>query len=1349
MNRHAHYIAIILLLIFSISAHASPLQKHAETHSVFRPTPTNIHFDHLSLESGLSNNQITSIIRDQQGFMWFGSFDGLNRYDGYGATVYRYDPGNPNSLSDNVISYLLEDRTGVLWIGTWNGGLNKFDRNTEQFVSYQRDPDNPHSLSHNHVMSIYEDRTGVLWISTNGGGLNKFDRNTGLFIHYRHDPEDPQSLSHDMVYSVYEDRAGNLWVGTNGGGLNKFDRNTGRFVRYQHDPEDPRSLNHDMVRSIYEDQTGVLWIGTMGGGLSSFDRDTEQFTRYQHDLSDSNSLNSNMVMRLHEDQAGRFWIGTWNKGLNLLDRKTGKFLHYQHDSTDPRSLSHNVIYSLYEDPSGILWIGTFGGGVNLFDPHKKPFQHYYHIPADPRSLSHNDVWAIHEDQAGILWIGTVGGGLNRFDQDTQRFRHYRHDPGDSQSLSHDAIWAIDEDQSGNLWVATYGGGLNLFNRDTERFTHFRYDPADPNSLSNDRVTTVYTDQAGSVWIGTYGSGLNQFEGQTKQFIRYRHDSTDPGSLSHDQVLSIYEDSKKVLWIGTVGGGLNRFDRDTGRFRSYRHQFGDPGSLTHNTVTSIHEDRAGVLWIGTLGGLAAFDGSSERFSNYTIKDGLPTNMLLGILEDDALLDGGKSGNLWISTSQGVSKFNPYRKIFRNYNVNDGLQGNVFYLGAYFKNRNGEMFFGGSKGFNAFYPDRIKDNHDIPPVVITDFELMGKPVPIGGDSVLQKSILETDHLTLSYLDRIFSFEFAALNYRASEKNRYKYKMEGFEEKWSEVSSTRRFATYTNLDAGEYVFKVIGANNDGVWNKQGASIRVTIIPPWWKTMWLKICMIVAAIALIYGGFRWRIGVIKARSREFESQVTIRTRELQKAKEDAETANRAKSIFLANMSHELRTPLNAILGFSRMLAWEQNATSDQQEKLAIINRSGRHLLSMINDVLDLSKIEAGSVELREDPCDLVALIGEISAMIQSHAAEKRISVTVEADTVSFPYVKADVGKLRQIFINLLSNAVKFTDEGGVTIRCVTEPIPEEPNHCLIVIEVEDTGPGIDPARQTQIFEPFVQGINEPMRKGTGLGLSICKNYADLMGGTIEMESEVGKGSLLWVRLPAVIVEAVEVKKSADDKPRVIGLAPTDKTWRILVADDNRENLLLLKSLLEKVGFFVLEAKNGQEAVEAFKKESPDFVWMDMRMPVMDGYEAVRQIRQSPEGDTVPIIAITASAFGEQRREILAAGCNEMVTKPFQTHEIFKVMGRFLDMEYIYEPEEEAVPSRKVEADLTSAMLADLPAELLQELRGASISLNIEAITAIIERIEPLAPDTAKGLQTLLDDLQMGRLQELIEKAG
>jgi polar amino acid transport system substrate-binding protein/two-component system sensor histidine kinase EvgS len=473
-----------------------------------------------------------------------------------------------------------------------------------------------------------------------------------------------------------------------------------------------------------------------------------------------------------------------------------------------------------------------------------------------------------------------------------------------------------------------------------------------------------------------------------------------------------------------------------------------------------------------------------------------------------------------------------------------------------------------------------------------------------------------------------------------------------------------------------------------------------------------------------------------------------LKESKEEAEAANRAKSIFLANMSHELRTPLNAILGFSRLLAQKSNVTADDKEKLSIIKRSGQHLLAMINDVLDLSKIEAGRIELQENASDLVALTKEIGVMIQSRAAEKGISVAVENESVGFPYLKTDIGKLRQIMINLLNNAVRYTDEGRVTIRCATEVIPEEPEHCSIVIEVEDTGPGIDLDRQKQIFEPFVQGIDAPVRKGTGLGLSICKRYADFMGGTIEVESEVGKGSLFRLRLPAEIAEAAAVKMLVDDRPQVIGLAPKQRAPQILVADDNRENMLLLKSLLEAAGFLVLEAENGKEAVTAFERQSPDLIWMDMRMPVMDGYEAVRQIRMLPGGDKLPIIAITASAFGEQREEILATGCDEVVIKPFVPHEIFEVMGRYLNIEYVYEPERKTAPSLEAERDLTSTMLADLPAELLQELRAATLSLDSEAITSVIERIEPLASDTAKSLRTLLEDLQMRRLQKLIEKA-
>jgi signal transduction histidine kinase/CheY-like chemotaxis protein/streptogramin lyase len=1267
--------------------------------------------------------------------MWFGTADGLSRYDGSSVKVYRHDPDDPNSLGHNIIRAMIADHSGELWIGTWGGGLNQYDSEKDAFIRYQHEPDNPHSLSDNIVRTVYEDRAGTIWVGTMTG-LNRLDRENRQFTHYRHNPDDPNSLSNNRVWSVVEDGTGFLWIGTEGG-LNRFDPKTERFIHYRHNPDDPSSLSHNTVRSIYEDSSGILWAGTLGG-LCKLSLERTRITRYQHDANDPQTLSHNIVDSVYEDRSGRLWVGTWGGGLNRFDRDTETFTHYRHNSADPYSLSTDTVWQVYEGQQGMLWIAT-DGGISILDGRAKPFYHYRTVPGNPNSLSNNSAHAFYASRAGIVWIGTNGGGLNKFDRQKEKFTHYLNDPSDPINLSNDTVAAIYEDRQGLIWVGTRGKGLIKFDLDTVSASNYRYDAGHSHSLSHNSIVRIYEDRTGTLWIGTWGGGLNAFDRDSEQFTRYQHDPKEPNSLSHNSVSTVFEDRAGVLWIGTMGG-LNKFERETKAFTHYKNVPTDPQSLVADSVMSIYEDRTGTLWIGTMKGLDKFDRQNNRFAHYTTKNGLPSDSIWGILEDE-------QGRLWLSNANGLSRFDPRTENFKNYTVNDGLQSNTFhYYSAYSKSRSGEMFFGGPNGFSAFYPDEIVDNLTPPPVLINDFQLANKPVSIGGDSVLQKSIIETNNLVLSYRERVFSFEFVALNYRAPEQNRYRYRMEGFETEWIEVDSTRRFVTYTNLDPGEYVFRVIGANNDGIWNEEGDSVRITVTPPWWETMWFRISMVVVALGLLAGGFRWRVSAIEARSRKLEIQVAERTKELKKAKEDAETANRAKSMFLANMSHELRTPLNAILGFSGMLVREEDATADQQEKFAVINRSGQHLLSMINDVLDLSKIEAGRVVLQENFFDLVALIEEIRVMVQSRAVEKGLFVVMEAETVSFPYVKADMGKFRQMLINLLSNAVKFTDDGGVTLRCATEPIPEESKRCHIMIEVEDTGPGIDLAIQAKIFEPFVQGIGVAKRKGTGLGLSICKKFADFMGGTLEVGSEVGKGSLFRIQLPAEIAEAADVKAPIDDKPRVIGLAPTQKTWRILVADDNRENLIVLKSFLEKAGFFVLEAENGKEAVAAFQKELPDLIWMDMRMPVMDGYEAIRQIRMQSGGAKLPIIAITASAFREQRQEILEMGCNDVVVKPFREHEIFEVMGRFLDIEYIYEPEREAAPSRIGETDLTSAMLADLPADLLQELRETTLALNREAALEVIARIADHAPEVATGLKELVDNYQMVELHDLLE---
>ncbi len=821
----------------------------------------NIHFQHISIEDGLSQSSVYCIFQDSRGFMWFGTEDGLNKYDGYNFIIYRNDPTNPNDLSYNFIKSMCEDKSGALWIGTYGGGLNKFNREKNQFTHYLADPDVPNSLSNNYISVVFEDQFGAIWIGTDNG-LNQFDPQSETFVHYHSDPADSTSLSANKVLSIMEDKLGMLWIGTDGGGLNKFDRKMKVFSRYQHDPVDKNGISSNSVYSIYEDKSGLLWIGT-SHGLEKFDPQIQSFIHYQINPDDPHILKDNFITAIYDDNYGNLWIGTNRSGLFKFNQEKEQFVQYEYNPNDPNSLSNNEIFSIFEDRSGLLWIGT-RTGLNKFDRERKPFIHYYSNPNNNNSLSNNYVRAIYEDRSGQYWIGTYGG-LFLFDREKEQFIHYKNDPNNPKSLSNDFVYSIYEGEFGSLWLGTYGG-LNKFDREKEQFYSYTADPENPGSISSNLVRVIYADHDGFLWIGTE-DGLNKFDRQTGQFTQYKHKPDDLSSLSNNFIYSILEDYLGELWIGTIQG-LNKFDREKEQFIQYFSDPDDPTSLSNNEVLSMYEDKSHVLWIGTPAGLNVFDRTTETFTYYTEKHGLPNDLIYAILEDG-------EGNFWLSTNKGLSKFDPVKEKFKNFDVKDGLQSNEFNLGASFKNKNGEMFFGGINGFNVFYPDKIKDNSFIPPIVITDFKLFNESVLIGPDSPLKKHITETKEIVLSYQENIFSFEFAALHFSVPEKNQYAYMMEGVDGNWHNLGA-KRYVPYNNLPAGHYTFRVKGSNCDGVWNEEGVSLKISITPPYWQTGWFKTAVIFSVLLMLVAFFQNRTRTIRNRNKQLEKHAYERTTEI-----------------------------------------------------------------------------------------------------------------------------------------------------------------------------------------------------------------------------------------------------------------------------------------------------------------------------------------------------------------------------------------------------------------------------------------------------------------------------------------
>ena len=864
-------IALMLLMLGSSLLPTPALAQMVKTNQNIQPLNLPIapdfKFTHLSIEDGLSQTTVTTILQDRHGFMWFGTQDGLNRYDGYSFVVYRNDPNDLNSLGGNQIRKIVQDASGILWIGTSGGGLNKYNPETDTFVRFINEPENPNSLKNNVIWNILADETGILWLYMDDGWLTKFDPKIGTFTHYHSDVTAP--FNAEVAYyeskALYQDKNGDLWLSNYKGGLEKFDPITEQFTFFFNDPETPSTISAGGVTNVYEDDAGHFWICTSDGGLNLMDRKSGTFKHFQHDPANPYSLSDNNCRQILQDHMGLYWVTT-GRGLNLFDPETGRFSRYHKDSSNPYSLSDDNLSAIYEDQGGVLWFGTYGG-LNKLNLSTVQFEHYRHIPENPDSLSTSYIYSIYEDKDGILWVGGDDGVLNRFDRHNNHVIHYEPNADDPNALNKSwSVSALYEDHTGTFWVGTFSGGLHTFDRKTGKFQRYLHNPDDPDSISSDIILAICEDRNGNIWVGTEGGGLNRFDRATATFQHYLPTSNDPKDKRPSSVRGIYEDKAGFLWLTSWYEGLTLFDPRTEQFVNYRHDSENIESLGNDLTYVVHEDQMGTLWVGTDSGLDRFDRITNTFYHYTVQHGLPNNVIYAIMEDT-------SGNLWVSTNRGISKFDLRTITFHNYNVFDGLQSDEFNQNAYFQSSSGEMFFGGVNGLNAFYPDQVTSDPYRPPVILTDLQLFNRSVSVSEKSVLTKPIWDTEQVTLNYDQDVFSIAFAALSYAAPAENLYRYKLEGFDEDWNNVDAKRRFAMYTNISPGEYTFRVQGSNKDGVWNEEGVAIKIIITPPWWDTWWFKSGVLITIFTLVFGIYLIRVKSLERSNRElsFAYEATI----------------------------------------------------------------------------------------------------------------------------------------------------------------------------------------------------------------------------------------------------------------------------------------------------------------------------------------------------------------------------------------------------------------------------------------------------------------------------------------------
>ncbi|MEO8619558.1 MAG: two-component regulator propeller domain-containing protein [bacterium] len=1188
-----------------------------------RPPSQQLQFRQLTPDNGLSSTWVKSITQDSRGFMWLGTQKGLNRYDGASVAVYRHRASDTTSLGDSEVEGLYADEQKTLWVGT-AAGLSRYDPARDAFVNY------PIVRGQQVAVSSIMEVRGTLWLGTTRG-LYQFDRATGTATLYRNSVSGVPLVKGEVVV-LAADRARHLWIGTIDEGLRELDPLTGRVRSWTHNmtaPASPTSLPSNEVLSIVQDFAGAMWLG-MGrpGGLVQLDYTTGVVTRTQHEAANPQSLAVNTVRMLLLDGARGLWVGTENGGLDYLDFATLHFQHNQFDPNNPTGLNNDSIYALYADAVGTLWVGTYAGGVNIVRQNGDAIRRYRTTAGDATSLSSNSVFRFWEDRHGIMWVVTDGGGLNRFDPATGKFMRYN---SHTSNLNFDAVIAIAEDHAGKLWVGNIGGGINRFDPETGRFTPFT---TKNSGLIEDRVFSLLVDRAGALWIGTESMGLQRFDLEHGTFTAFK-----VGRTSESRIRTITEASDGTLLLSTLTDGLVVLDPRTGTRTRYE---AGPSGLSSNQVQAVLESEPGIVWVGTSTALDRINRRTNTIDHFTDADGLPSGGVAGLALDAA-------HHLWVSGDRGIIEYDPTTKSGRALTIADGLQGNLFNVGASYRSHDGTLYFGGDQGFNAIHPERVTRNSHLPPVALTGFQLFNKPVTIGAEgSPLQTSIVVARELVLRHEQSVFTLEFAALDFAAPEKNQYAYKLEGLNKDWNEVGTTRT-ATYTNLPVGHYVFHVKASNNDGAWNEQGATIGLTILPPFWATWWFRTLVLLAACAVLYlqlqAAHGRRLVVALAAEHDRQSQQYLERNVLeilgamqrfrggdhtvaldvvsedaigklrlgfnsvvadrQRAEEELRQSQKMEAVgrLAGGVAHDFNNLLTVIKGNTDLALADPGSPKAVREELEEIERAANRASSLTRQLLAFSRKQL----LKPRTLVLNALIADLGRILRRTVGED-IALTITLDP-ALGSVRADPGQIEQVVLNLVVNARDALPLGGTlsieTRNVAAEEVrdhPEAEDIAYVAITVTDNGTGMTPEVLNRIFEPFF--TTKEQGKGTGLGLSTVYGSVKQSGGFVVVKSALGMGCAFSVFLPRVA--AVEEPQLIHDTE----VAQPGSATVLLVEDEDAVRRLVSR-VLTKAGYAVLTAPCGEVALDVARDHTGpiDLLLTDVVMPGMSGGELAKQL--------------------------------------------------------------------------------------------------------------------------------------------